>query len=121
MKIAVSNIAWEHKYLSEYLKLLKQLGCSGVEIAPSIIWTEPTNSSIEDRKILKNQIHKEGLEMIGFHALLFSRPDLQLFLSNESRAATIDYLCKLIKLLLQESFHVILPPWHFYIPLSFRK
>ena len=98
MKIAISNIAWEHKYLSEYLKLLKQLGCSGVEIAPSIIWTEPTNSSIEDRKIFKDQIQKEGLEIIGLHALLFSRPDLQLFLSNESRAATIDYLCKLIKL-----------------------
>ena len=77
MKIAISNIAWEHKYLSEYLKLLKQLGCSGVEIAPSIIWTEPTNSSIEDRKIFKDQIHKEGLEIIGFHALLFSRPDYQ--------------------------------------------
>jgi sugar phosphate isomerase/epimerase len=68
MKIAVSNIAWEHKYLSEYLKLLKQLGCSGVEIAPSIIWAEPANSSMGDRKICKDHIHKEGWEMMGFQA-----------------------------------------------------
>jgi len=98
MKIAISNIAWEHKLLAQYLKFLKELLFSGIEIAPSIIWTEPTDSSIEDRKIFKDKIHKEGLEIIGFHALLFSRPDLQLFLSKKSRMATIDYLCKLIKL-----------------------
>ena len=68
MKIAVSNIAWEHKYLSQYLKLLKQLGCSGVEIAPSIIWKEPINSSPEDRKNFKDQIRKSASYEILFNA-----------------------------------------------------
>jgi len=98
MKIAVSNIAWENKYLSEYLSLLKKLKCSGVELAPNIIWTEPINATKEDRKILKDIIDKEGLSVVGFHALLFSRPDLQFFKSKESRKNTINYLCELIKL-----------------------
>ena len=95
MKIAVSNIAWENRYLSEYLTLLKKLGCSGVEIAPNIIWDEPINSSNEDRKNFKNIIHKEGLSIVGFHALLFSRPDLQFFQSEESRKNTGVIVCNL--------------------------
>ena len=98
MKISVSNIAWENKYLSDYLKLIKNLGCSGVELAPSIIWPEPVDSSLEDRKNFKDKIKKEGLEITGFHALLFSRPDLQLFESTESRKKSINYLLKLIEL-----------------------
>jgi len=98
MKIALSNIAWENRHLSKYLKLLKKLNCSGVEIAPDIIWPKPTNSSNEERKIFKNIILKEGLDIVGFHALLFSRPDLQFFQSKESRKATVNYLCELIKL-----------------------
>ena len=42
-------IAWENKYLSEYLSLLKKLKCSGVELAPNIIWAEPINATKEDR------------------------------------------------------------------------
>jgi len=98
MKISVSNIAWENKYLNYYLKLIKNLGCSGIEIAPSIIWPEPINRSLEDREDFKNKIKKEGLEITGFHALLFSRPELQLFESAESREASINYLLKLIEL-----------------------
>jgi len=97
MKISVSNIAWDNKYLPEYLTLLKEVGCSGIEIAPNIIWHEPINSLIEDRKALKKKIYHEGLEVTGFHALLFTRPDLQLFQSKESRKSTVDYLCELVK------------------------
>ena len=60
MKIAVSNIAWENKYISEYLKLLKSLDCSGVEIAPNIIWPEPINSSKEDRQVFKKLVVRSG-------------------------------------------------------------
>ena len=98
MKISVSNIAWENKYLNHYLKLIKNLGCSGIELAPSIIWSEPINSSLEDREDFKNKITKEGLEITGFHALLFSHPELQLFKTAESREASIKYLFKLIEL-----------------------
>ena len=98
MKIAVSNIAWENRYISEYLKLLKSLDCSGVEIAPNIVWPEPINSTKEERQAFKKLVGKEDLTIIGFHALLFTRPDLQFFKSEESRQSTIGYLKKLIEL-----------------------
>jgi len=97
MKISVSNIAWDKQYIIEYLKLLKKHNCSGIEVAPSIIWPEPIKSSKEERKNFKKKVNNEGLEIVGFHALLFSRPDLQLFESKESRKSAIEYIFKLIE------------------------
>jgi len=98
MKISVSNIAWDRQYFIEYLRLLKSHNCSGVEIAPSIIWPEPINSSSEERKNFRKKVNNEGLEIVGFHALLFSRPDLQFFKTKESRKSAIEYIFKLIEL-----------------------
>lgn len=98
MKISISNIAWENSSLEYFLKLIKNLGCSGVELAPSCIWEEPINSSKLERNKIKNYLKNFDLELVGFHALLFTRPDLQLFLNKNSRISTIDYLCKLINL-----------------------
>ena len=98
MKISVSNIAWGDQLLSYYLNYIKNLGCSGVEIAPSIIWPEPIKASKEERIQLIDSIKKSGLEFVGFHSLLYNRPDLQLFLNQESRKATKNYIFKLINL-----------------------
>ena len=51
MKIGISNIAWDHSKLLEYLSFLKKLGFSGIEIAPSKIWQDPIIS------IKKEQSH----------------------------------------------------------------
>ena len=98
MKITISNIAWENNKLSEYLKFIKNLGCYGIELAPSTIWPEPINSSLEERKKFKGLVEDLGLKIVGFHALLFSRPDLQLFKTSETREKTIKYLFQMIKL-----------------------
>lgn len=98
MKLSVSNIVWGNQDLSEFLKLLKQERCDGIELAPSLIWKEPILSSSEERSSLKKRILSSGLKLVGFHSLLFSRPDLQLFKSEISRKNTIIYLKDLIKL-----------------------
>lgn len=98
MKISVSNIAWDNKLLLYFLNFIKNLGCSGVEIAPSVIWPEPIKSSKSERFNFLNSVKKVGLELVGFHSLLFSRPDLQLFLNKDSRKATVNYLCELVNL-----------------------
>ena len=49
MKISVSNIAWDNKSSLYFLKYIRELGCSGVEIAPSVIWPEPINSTKQER------------------------------------------------------------------------
>lgn len=98
MKLSVSNIAWNNDDLEEHLSLLHDLGCSGVELAPSCIWPEPILASTQERRNLREKIERNGLELVGFHALLFTRPDLQLFASRESRLATIEYLSRLAEL-----------------------
>ena len=70
MKLSVSNIVWGNEKFDDFLKLLKQEGCHGIELAPSLIWNEPINSSREERQKLKKQIYNSGLEFVGFHSLL---------------------------------------------------
>lgn len=98
MKLSVSNIAWENSELEEHLKLLRALGCDGVELAPSCIWPEPVEASLEERNRVRGLIQDNGLEVTAFHALLYTRPDLQLFKDKRGRQATVDYLKQLAQL-----------------------
>ena len=100
MKISVSNITWKEdpKYFPEFLDFISNKGCSGVELAPSLIWKEPIESTPEERKNLVKLVKEKKLEIVGFHSLLFTRPDLKLFLNEESRKDTKNYIKELIKL-----------------------
>ena len=98
MKLSVSNIAWNNNELESHLKLLKDLGCDGVEIAPSCIWQEPVDASKGEVESVKKLVKKYDLEISAFHALLFTRPDLYLFGDESIRNEGVSYLKKLIKL-----------------------
>jgi len=98
VKLAVSNIAWGAAPLPDFLALLAGLGCAGVELAPSLLWPEPIDSSARERVALRGAAEAAGLEIVGFHALLFTRPELVLFGSEGSRRETVEYLKRLCEL-----------------------
>ena len=98
IRLSVSNIAWQPEELEGHLKLLMELGCDGVEIAPSCIWKEPTHVSNDEIESLKKLISKYNLVVPAFHALLFTRPDLYFFGEETIRQQTVLYLKKLIRL-----------------------
>lgn len=98
MKLAVSNIAWDNSELPEHLALLHDLDCDGVELAPSCVWQEPVDASAPERARLKALIKASGLELTGFHALLYTRPDLQLFRDRAGLDQTVAYLIELARL-----------------------
>lgn len=98
MKFSISNIAWPQEEEEIFLKLIKELGCSGVEIASSKIWPEPVKSTLKQRKSYKSLIQKYCLEIPAMQALLYSRRDLGLFRSHEIEVETIDYLKRLCQL-----------------------
>jgi len=98
MKLAVSNIAWENSEMVDHLRLLSELGCQGVELAPSAIWPEPVDVVSEESVRVKNLIHSFGLEITGFHSLLYTRPELQLFKDRAGLSSTVTYLKQLIRL-----------------------
>jgi|ETNmetMinimDraft_16_1059900.scaffolds.fasta_scaffold25747_2 sugar phosphate isomerase/epimerase len=98
IRLSVSNIAWQQNELEDHLKLLMELGCDGVEIAPSCIWKEPANVSNDEIESLKELISKYNLVVPAFHALLFTRPDLCFFAEDSIRQQAVSYLKKLIRL-----------------------
>lgn len=98
MKLAVSNIAWEQKDLDEHLALLADLGCDGVELAPSAVWEEPAAVTDDEAARLKRAIVRHGLQVPAFHALLFTKPDLHLFGDASLREQTVAYVKQLIRL-----------------------
>lgn len=98
MKLSISNIAWPYSENEVYLKFIKGLGCSAVEIAPSRIWPEPVESTLPERISFANNVRKYGLEISALHALLYNRPDLGIFKSSEIELKTIEYLKKLCQI-----------------------
>ena len=64
MKLSVSNIAWGNKNFSSFLRLIKDQACDGVEIAPSLIWPEPIDSTKPERVLFQNQLKEFDLELM---------------------------------------------------------
>jgi sugar phosphate isomerase/epimerase len=98
IRLSVSNTAWQQNELEDHLELLMELGCDGVEIAPSCIWKEPTHVSLHEIEELKTLISKYNLVIPAFHALLFTRPELCFFGEDSIRQQTVSYLKELIRL-----------------------
>ncbi len=98
MQLAVSNIAWGDQNFSEYLHLLKALGCDGVEIAPGLIWQEPVEATPSQRREYRSRIEDSGLAAVGLHSLLFTRPDLVFFGEAAARHKLADYIIRLVAL-----------------------
>ena len=98
MKLSVSNIAWDNCELDAHLKLLKDLDCDGVEIAPSCIWKEPIDATAGEVGYIKKIFNKYNLLIPAFHALLYTRPDLYLFGDGAGQKEMMSYLKGLIRL-----------------------
>lgn len=75
MRLAVSNIAWPKGEDERYLPLLASLGVEGVEVAPGRLWPDPEKATIEDASQWQARLQEYGLLPVGFHALLYERPD----------------------------------------------
>lgn len=95
MKVSASNIVWNSNELGSFFSCCSEFGCSGIELAPDKLWEKPTLSSTNERNAIKHSIEANGLELVGFHALLYTRKDLKLFESPSSFKDTCLYLASL--------------------------
>jgi len=98
MKLAVSNIAWHPKQIDTFLQLISSLRCEGIELAASMLWDEPVESSGRERLELRHKIEDAGLKLTGIQSLLYTRRDLVLFKDKQTRKKTLDYLIRLMDL-----------------------
>ena len=95
-RLAISNIAWEPSEDDAVVAVLQREGISGIEIAPTKWREKPFDASAADVAAYRRCWEDRGLRVVSLQALLFGRPDLQLFAAGDSRARLADYLSRII-------------------------
>jgi sugar phosphate isomerase/epimerase len=95
-RLAVSNIAWDAADDDAIAAILRSEGVSAIEIAPTKWRERPTETSAAERAAYRQMWADRGLKIVSMQALLFGRPELQLF--GDTRAALADYLRGIIDL-----------------------
>lgn len=97
-ELAISNIAWTNDEEPAVIELLKDLGVSRVELAPTKYWDDPTTATEEQINEHLRQWRESGIEVVAFQSMLFSRPDLKLFETDDLREELIEYMSDFLRL-----------------------
>jgi len=79
MKLAVSNIAWSDDEEAAVFALLRQRGVTAIEVAPTRLWPCWTGATTAAARAARARLADEGFEVPSFQAILFGKPDLNLF------------------------------------------
>lgn len=98
MKLVVSNIAWTNEEEVAVAEKLQSLGVKYVEIAPTKKWADPTSAPAQEVVDYKDFWQSFGIEIVAFQSMLFSRPDLKIFESDENRQEALNYLKEFTRL-----------------------
>lgn len=91
MKPAVSNIAWTAADDDAALDMLQAANVRDIEIAPTRYWPDLTQVDESVARSFAEKLHQRGFSICAFQALLFGKPDLQVFGPDDGRAC-LDYL-----------------------------
>jgi sugar phosphate isomerase/epimerase len=92
----MSAIAWEPPDDDEAARILREHGFTGIELAPTKIFTRPESASDPEIAACRAVWTQRGLRIVALQALLFGRPDLAMF--GKARDATLEYLSGVVRL-----------------------
>ncbi|MCC6717877.1 MAG: sugar phosphate isomerase/epimerase [Acetobacteraceae bacterium] len=92
MKLAVSNIAWSVAEQDAILAALPELGVTGVEIAPTVLWPDWEGATPSAARALRTRLAGQGLAVPALQSILFARPALQLFGDAASQEALVAHI-----------------------------
>jgi D-psicose/D-tagatose/L-ribulose 3-epimerase len=79
MKLAVSNIAWPTTEDPAAWDMMRDLGISHLEMAPTRHWPDLARVSERDARAMAERLDEQGIAVCAFQAILFGQPQLQLF------------------------------------------
>jgi D-psicose/D-tagatose/L-ribulose 3-epimerase len=91
MKLAISNIAWETHNDPLVLRKLRESNISGIEIAPTKVWPNWEGASQKSAESYQRQLAAEGFHIPAMQAILFGKPELQLF-DKATHNAFLDHI-----------------------------
>ncbi len=93
MNLAVSNIAWNYSEVGNIIDTLKEHAVDKIEVAPLALFNKPLEEvSEQDIADVRALWQDAGIEIVAMQALLFGKPELTLFKSQEKRAELFKYL-----------------------------
>jgi D-psicose/D-tagatose/L-ribulose 3-epimerase len=98
MRLAASNIAWKPRDDDAVADALRAAGFEGVELAPTAIWERPLEVSATEVGRCRALWESRGLKIVALQALLFGRPELQLFGDAALRQQLAEHLTGMIRL-----------------------
>lgn len=98
MELAISNIAWSNEEDAAVAGKLRDLGVHHVEIAPTKVWENPMIITAKQAQDYVDWWGEYGIKISAFQSMLFARPDLKIFESENNRHETAEYMKKFIGL-----------------------
>jgi D-psicose/D-tagatose/L-ribulose 3-epimerase len=93
---AISNIAWGAADESQMAARLVGWGATGVEVAPARVVSRPDRAEPHELWAYRDFWERHGLPIVATQALLFGRPELQLFAAPTVRGELLEYLTRII-------------------------
>lgn len=92
MKVTISNIAWEEKYDREMYLFLQNNAVTGIEIAPTRIFSTQPYEDLDAVSDYKTWLNLEfGIQVISLQSICYGRNEA-IFSSNEERKSLQHYL-----------------------------
>tara|TARA_Y100001973_G_C5178072_1_gene323266 strand:+ start:991 stop:1803 length:813 start_codon:yes stop_codon:yes gene_type:complete len=95
-RISVSQIAWNRDDESAALNLLRNLDIKNVEVAPGILFEDPSTASTHQIKQVRDVWEERGFLLRSMQGLMFGKRYLQLF--GDTRVQFVEYLSNIIRL-----------------------
>lgn len=79
-------------------RLLQVLGIEGIEVAPTVVWPRPLEVSRAEAAAYRRAWERRSIRVVALQAILYGRPDLQLFGAAQQRAEMLEYLRGIFRL-----------------------
>ncbi len=98
MYFAICNELFEGKPLAEYLPFLRDLGYTGLEVAPFAFPKHVAEMTAAEARAAGDEIRAAGLQVVGMHWLLARTQGLHINSPDrEARDRAADYMARLIR------------------------
>ena len=91
MRVSVSNIAWPGEMDEAAYALLAGAGVRGIEVAPTRVWPGWEGMTAESVRAVRERMEGAGLRVSSLQAVLFQKPELQMFGEGEAFAEHLRY------------------------------
>lgn len=98
MRLSISNIAWDTGEDDLIIPLLKNMGVSEIEIAPTKFWERPLQVTDSEIDNFKKEWLDKGISFVAMQSLLFGQNHFNMFPPDDSRQEMIFYLSGVISL-----------------------